>query len=324
MNNPNRSIRYQFFDRSPGASGMYDEVVRGLQALPRQLPPKFFYDQRGSRLFEAITRLPEYYLTRTELALFDQHEASVAAALGSDACLVEYGSGSSRKIRRVLQRARPEAYVPVDISAEHLELQSAALSADFPWLKVYPTCADFTKPFALPEPVARLSKVGFFPGSSIGNFEPSQAVAFLHNVRQTLGAGGRFLVGVDRRKDPAVLEAAYNDAAGVTAEFNLNVLRHINAQLGADFDLDGFAHEARYDAELGAIQMFLRSRRRQRVLLGPHRFEFAEGEAIHTENSFKYDPEGFKALAMAGGFVTDAWWTDDREWFALYLLRAEG
>lgn len=323
MNNPDRSPRYQFFDRSPGTSEMYDEVVRGLMAVPRQLPPKYFYDERGSRLFEAITRLPEYYLTRTEMALFDEHEESVAAALGSDACLVEYGSGSSQKIRKVLQRARPEAYVPVDISADHLERQSAALSADFPWLDVYPTCADFTQPFALPEPVARLSKVGFFPGSSIGNFEPRQAVTFLRNVVQTLGSGGRMLVGVDRKKDVAALEAAYNDAEGVTAEFNVNLLRHINTALGADFDVDGFAHEARYDEERGCIQMFLRSCRRQRVRLGPHVFEFAEGDAIHTENSFKYDPESFMALAREGGFLTETWWTDRREWFALYLLRAE-
>jgi dimethylhistidine N-methyltransferase len=323
MNNPNRADRYQFFDRSPGMSGMYEEVVRGLQASPRQLPPKYFYDERGSRLFEAITRLPEYYLTRTEMALFDQHEASVAAALGSDACLVEYGSGSSQKIRKVLQRARPEAYVPVDISADHLERQAAALSTDFPWLRVYPTCADFTQPFKLPEPVAALSKVGFFPGSSIGNFEPRQAVSFLRNVRETLGPGGRMLVGVDRKKDISVLEAAYNDAQGITGEFNLNLLRHINVALGANFDLNGFAHEARYNEQRDCIQMFLRSRRRQRVQLGSQAFEFAEGEAIHTENSFKYDPDGFMALARDGGFVTETWWTDHREWFALYLLRAE-
>ena len=316
-----RSAQYQFFDRSPDASNMYAEVVRGLEANPRQLPPKYFYDETGSRLFEAITRLPEYYLTRTEMALFDQHEAGVAAALGNDACLVEYGSGSSQKIRKVLQLARPEAYVPVDISAEHLEVQSAELSADFPWLKVYPTCADFTQPFDLPEPVAMLSKVGFFPGSSIGNFEPEGAVGFLRNVVQTLGPGGRMLVGVDRKKDPAVLEAAYNDAAGVTARFNLNLLEHINTQLGADFDLTGFAHDARYNAERGCIQMFLRSRRAQRVRLGPHEFSFVEGEAIHTENSFKYDPEEFMALARAGGFVPENWWSDDREWFALYLLQ---
>jgi len=300
---------------------MYEEVVRGLQASPKALPPKYFYDESGSRLFEAITRLPEYYLTRTEMALFDQHEASLASALGSDACLVEYGSGSSQKIRKVLQRARPEAYVPVDISAEHLARQSAALSADFPWLKVYPTCADFTQPFDLPEPVADLSKVGFFPGSSIGNFDPDGAVTFLRNVVCTLGAGGRLLVGVDRKKDPVVLEAAYNDSAGVTAAFNLNLLLHINAQLGADFDPEGFTHEARYNRELGCIQMFLRSRRSQRVRLGPWEFSFAEGEIIHTENSFKYDPEGFMGLARDGGFVTETWWSDDRGWFALYLLR---
>jgi len=316
------SVRYQFFDLGPDASDMFQEVLSGLQARPKRLPPKYFYDEEGSRLFEAITRLPEYYLTRTEMNLFDRCEQSVAEALGNDACLVEYGSGSSQKIRKVLQRARPEAYVPVDISAEHLELQSAALSRDFPWLKVYPTCADFTQPFKLPEPVSELPKVGFFPGSSIGNFEPDSAVGFLRNVLRTLGPGGQMLVGVDRKKDPAVLEAAYNDAQGVTARFTLNLLHHINAQLGVSFDPNSFVHEARYNEALGCIQMFLRSRETQTVVLGEYEISFTEGETIHTESSYKYDPAEFIALARRGGFDTEAWWTDDNSWFALYLLRA--
>ena len=316
------SVRYQFFDHSPDASDMYQEVLTGLQAVPKRLPPKYFYDEEGSRLFEAITRLPEYYPTRTEMSLFNRCEQSLAEALGNDACLVEYGSGSSQKIRKVLQRARPQAYVPVDISAEHLEVQSAALSRDFPWLKVYPTCADFTQPFKLPEPVSELPKVGFFPGSSIGNFEPKGAVNFLRNVLQTLGQEGQMLVGVDRKKDAAVLEAAYNDAQGVTARFNLNLLHHINAQLGASFEPDNFVHEARYNEVLGCIQMFLRSRIAQKVILGDEEISFAEGETIHTESSYKYDPAEFIALARRGGFDTEAWWTDENSWFALYLLRA--
>ncbi len=316
------SVRYQFYDHSPDASDMYQEVLTGLQAVPKRLPPKYFYDEEGSRLFEAITRLPEYYPTRTEMSLFDRCEQSVAEALGNDACLVEYGSGSSQKIRKVLQRARPQAYVPVDISAEHLELQSAALSRDFPWLKVYPTCADFTQPFKLPEPVSELPKVGFFPGSSIGNFEPNGAVSFLRNVLQTLGPEGQMLVGVDRKKDAAVLEAAYNDDQGVTARFNLNLLHHINAQLDASFELDSFVHEARYNEALGCIQMFLRSCVAQTVVLGDHEISFAEGETIHTENSYKYDPAEFIELARRGGFDTEDWWTDENSWFALYLLRA--
>ncbi len=322
--NSGRANRYQFFDRSPDRSEMYREVMAGLLAERKQLPPKYFYDERGSKLFETITRLPEYYLTRTEMALFDAHEESVAAAMGDDACVVEYGSGSSRKIRRVLQRARPEAYVPVDISAEHLEVQSVALSRDFPWLKIYPTCADFTQPFQLPEPVTGLSKVGFFPGSSIGNFAPEKAVTFLRNVQRTLGAGGRMLVGVDRKKDPAVLEAAYNDASGITARFNLNLLSHINEQLGAGFDLEEFAHEARYNERLGCIQMFLRSRRAQGVVVGEKMVRFAQDETIHTEDSYKYHPGEFVSLARRGGFITEAWWTDEKNWFALYLLRVGG
>jgi len=316
------SVRYQFFDHSPDASDMYQEVLTGLQAVPKRLPPKYFYDEEGSRLFEAITRLPEYYPTRTEMSLFDRCEQSVAEALGNDACLVEYGSGSSQKIRKVLQRARPQAYVPVDISAEHLEVQSAALSRDFPWLKVYPTCADFTQPFKLPEPVSELPKVGFFPGSSIGNFEPEHAVGFLRNVLNTLGPDGKLLVGVDRKKPRHLLEAAYNDTQGVTARFNRNVLLHLNEALGSDFDAGKFVHEASYDADAGCVNMFLRSLVRQTVHIGDRQFQFDSGELLHTESSFKYHPEEFERLAHRAGFRQQAMWTDEQDWFAVFLLEA--
>jgi len=316
----------RYFDRQPHTADMREEVLQGLAERPRRLPPKYFYDETGSRLFEQITRLPEYYLTRTEMALFDAHLDDIAAALGADVCLVEYGSGTSEKIRKLLERLRPAAYVPVDISGEHLLDQAHALHRDFPWLNVYPTCADFTSRFDLPEPVAALPRVGFFPGSSIGNFDPPGATAFLGHVHATLGPGGRLLVGVDRkvggRKDAAVLEAAYNDSQGVTAAFNLNVLQHINARLDADFDPAAFAHEARYDPDLGCIQMFLRSRVEQTVQIGSTRLAFAAGEIVHTENSHKYHPEEFQALARRGGFDVDQWWTDEAEYFALYLLRA--
>ncbi len=314
--------RFEFFDRKPQVADMRDEVLEGLLAEPKRLPPKYFYDARGSELFEKITELPEYYLTRTEMALFDASLEEIARALGEGFCLVEYGSGTSRKIRKLLERVRPAAYVPVDISGEHLKRQSRALHRDFPWLDVYPTCADFTGAFALPEPVTGLAPVGFFPGSSIGNFEPSAAETFLRHVAMTLGRGGRMLVGVDRKKDAAVLEAAYNDAAGVTAEFNRNVLRHLNHRLGADFDPEAFAHEARYDGQAGCIRMFLRSLTPQTVHVAGHVIEFRAGETIHTENSFKYDPEEFRRLAERGGFACDAWWTDDAQYFALFLLRS--
>lgn len=314
--------RFEYFDLKPHAADMRDEVLGGLAQRPRRLSPKYFYDEAGSELFEQITRLPEYYLTRTEMALFDANLDHIAEALGSGGALVEYGSGSSYKIRKLLERIRPAAYVPVDISGDHLQQQARALHADFPWLDVFPTCADFTAPFDLPPPVADLPTVGFFPGSSIGNFDPAGAEDFLRNVHATLGPRGRLLVGVDRKKDVAELEAAYNDSRGVTAAFNLNVLLHINRRLGADFDVTSFAHEAHYDGERGSIRMFLRSLRDQSVHIGEVTEHFTEGEVIHTENSFKYDPEEFIALARRGGFETATWWTDEGERFGLFLLRA--
>lgn len=314
--------RFEYFDLKPKQADMREEVLAGLSAPAKSLPPKYFYDARGSALFERITRLPEYYLTRTEMTLFDANLDAIAGALGDGFCLVEYGSGSSLKIRKLLERLRPAAYVPVDISGVHLEAEARALYRDYPWLDMFPTCTDFTGPFELPEPVVGLPRVGFFPGSSIGNFEPAAAAEFLHNVRSTLGPGGRLLIGVDRKKDPAVLEAAYNDAEGVTAAFNLNVLRHLNESLHADFDLQAFRHEACYDAERGCIRMFLRSLTEQTVRVAGTAIDFAADETIHTENSFKYAPAEFRDLAGRGGFAVETWWTDAKDLFALFLLRA--
>jgi dimethylhistidine N-methyltransferase len=316
--------RFEFFDFEPDVADMREEVLAGLHARPKRLPPKYFYDEAGSKLFEAITQLPEYYLTRTELSLFDEHLDELAGAVGKGVCLVEYGSGTSLKIRKLLGRARPAAYVPVDISAGHLLAQSRALHRDHPWLDVFPACADFTTAFELPEPVRDLPRVGFFPGSSIGNFDAGGAVTFLRNARRTLGAGARLLVGVDRKKSRRVLEAAYNDAAGVTARFNLNMLAHVNRRLGADFDLDAFAHEAGYDEAAGCIRMFLRSRVDQQVSVAGEAISFAAGERIHTENSHKYDLGEFAGLAARGGFAVERMWTDRDAWFALFLLQAEG
>jgi dimethylhistidine N-methyltransferase len=316
--------RFQFFDLKPGIVDMREEVLAGLTADPKRLSPKYFYDERGSRLFEQITRLPEYYLTRTELALFDRHLDELAAVVGAGTCLVEYGSGSSLKIRRLLQQIKPAAYVPVDISSDHLQAQARALHRDHPWLDVYPTCADFTVAFPLPPPVLGLPRVGFFPGSSIGNFDPAGAVRFLGNARTTLGAGARLLVGVDRKKDRTVLEAAYDDATGVTADFNRNVLAHINRRLGADFPLSAFHHEASYDAAAGCIRIHLRCSRAVTVEVAGTPIHIAAGERIHTENSHKYHPDEFAELAHRGGFSVERWWTDARDWFALFLLRVAG
>lgn len=315
------AVAYQFFDFKPPPADRLREVLAGLRSDPKRIAPKYFYDERGSALFDAITRLPEYYLTRTELALFDRYLPEVRDAIGEGGCVVEYGAGSSLKIRRLLEAVRPEAYLPVDISRRHLERTAADLHADFPWLKVYPTCADLTEPLRLPDVVAGFHKVGFYPGSSIGNFEPGEARGFLANVADSLGPGAHLLIGVDRKKDRAVLEAAYNDAAGVTSKFNLNVLEHLNDELNAEFDPDAFRHRAHYNEGRGRIEMFLESRREQTVRVKGTAIEFARGETIHTENSYKFDLEEFKALAAAGGFTCAAAWADPEEYFSLLLLQ---
>lgn len=314
---------YEYFDLKPALTNMRAAVLTGLRAPQKHVSPMYFYDADGSELFEQITELPEYYLTRTEIQLFDTYSDAIAERIGSNACLVEYGSGSSRKIRKLLETARPTAYVPVDISGDHLQQNARALHADYPWLHVYPTCTDFTKSFALPADVADLSKVGFFPGSSIGNFEPSAATELLRNIRATLGQGAHLLIGVDRKKSVELLEAAYDDAAGVTAQFNLNLLQHLNESLDANFDLTQFTHRATYNVEVGAVQMFLVSRCEQQVQVAGEQFNFAQGEALHTENSFKYHPQEFLALAAEAGFAANAQWTDANEWYGVYLLTAQ-
>ena len=313
---------YEFFDLKPSTEAMREEVIAGLASVPKHIAPKFFYDEQGSELFEAITRLPEYYLTRTEMALFDQHQEQIAQAMGGGGCVVEYGSGSSAKIRKLLENVRPQAYVPVDISRDHLRDSSRRLHDDFPWLQIYPTCADFTEAFALPEPVKGLSKVGFFPGSSIGNFRPDEAVDFLVNVTRTLGPEGRFLVGVDTKKSTETLEAAYNDSQGLTAQFNENLLQHLNDTLQADFVVEQFTHQAHYNEDEGCIQMFLESNVAQTASIGTQQFHFAEGETVHTENSYKYHPAEFEALAADAGFRVKEMWIDERQWFGVYLLES--
>ncbi len=315
------SGRYEFFDLQPSTADMLTEVVAGLTHQPKYITPKYFYDQRGSQLFEAITRLPEYYLTRTEIGLFDICLPEVLEQVGDGGCLVEYGAGSSLKIRRLLEVLRPAAYVPLDISRSHLERTAADLYADYPHLHIYPTCVDITKPFALPAVVAHEKKIGFFPGSSIGNIDPQGAAGFLRQVAATLGAGGWLLMGVDRKKDADLIEAAYNDSAGVTAEFNINILKHINSALAANFDPAAFSHLATYDAEAGCLQMHLKSQANQKLKIDGVEIEFRHGEAIHTENSYKYDHEQFVRLAESGGFRLQASWSDDDVYFTVFLLR---
>lgn len=309
------------YDYEPAVGVVAAEVLTGLQKDEKQISPKYFYDERGSQLFDAITQLPEYYPTRTELALFDRFLPEIKQRAAREPfCVVEYGSGSSKKIRRVLDVLQPAAYVPVDISRQYLLDNARQLKADFPELAMYPVCADIGESFALPEEVHAMRKLGFFPGSSIGNFSPEEATRFLQRVRLTLGHDAQMLIGVDAKKSVAVLEAAYNDSAGVTAEFNLNALLHLNDQLGADFNPQQFAHVARYNAELGCVQMFLRSRVAQQVTIGQTIIEFAAHELVHTEDSYKYQPQEFSRIAQQAGFGETVLWQDANAWYSLFLL----
>jgi dimethylhistidine N-methyltransferase len=292
-------------------------VIAGLSRLQKALPPKYFYDDAGSRLFERICRLPEYYLTRAELALTRLHVASIARFAGKRCELIEYGSGESLKTRLLIRALRPAAYLPVDISAAALRGAKQRLSREFPWLDIVPVNGDFSRPIRLPQPSA--PRVVYFPGSTIGNLTPEEAHAFLAMTR---GQASRMLVGVDLRKDANVLHAAYNDSRGVTAAFNLNLLARINRELGANFDLKRFSHYAFYNAAAGRIEMHLVSLKKQTVSIAGHRFGFEPGESIHTENSYKYSADGFGALAAQAGFSVHKTWTDRRGLFALHALRS--
>jgi dimethylhistidine N-methyltransferase len=300
-------------------------VIAGLSLPQKSLPPKYFYDAEGSRLFERICRLPEYYLTRAELSLTRAHLDAIARFAGRGCELVEYGSGASLKTRLLIRALGPSAYVPVDISAAALAGASRRLAREFPRLHLFAVTGDFSQPLRLPVFRARAARrrVVYFPGSTIGNLVPQEAQAFLKMTRGQVGRAGAMLVGVDLKKDASVLHAAYNDARGVTAAFNLNLLRRINRELGADFDLRRFRHYAFYNPAPGRIEMHLVSLRRQVVSLGAHRFEFAPGETIHTENSYKYSVEEFSALAGEAGFRAERVWRDARARFALFGLVAD-
>jgi dimethylhistidine N-methyltransferase len=299
------------------------DVIEGLTARPKRLSPKYFYDETGSRLFEEITELPEYYPTRCELAILRAHAADMARLLPPQTALIEFGSGSSRKARLLIDAAPAiTAYVPVDISSEWLSEEAARLRHDYPRLAVLPVAADFTRSFRLPRSLAPLARTGFFPGSTIGNFEAHQACAFLRHAARILGEDAILIVGVDLVKDAETLTAAYNDAAGVTAKFNLNLLTRINRELGADFDLAGFCHQAFYNRERQRIEMHLASRVRQRVEVCGRTIEFRAGETIHTESSYKYTVESFGAMARGCGWTPVAAWSDADGYFSVQALRA--
>ena len=298
------------------------EAIGDLSQRPKRLSPKYFYDATGSELFEAITRLPEYYPTRTELSILRDRGSDIAAIIPKGAALIEFGAGATTKVRLLLENCAISAYVPVDISGDFLHGQASGLRRDFPGLAVYPVAADFTAPFALPDAVAAMPKVGFFPGSTLGNFEPHEACAFLRSARDILGKGAQMIIGVDLEKDERVLYDAYNDAAGVTARFNLNVLVRINRELGGNFDLSAFTHRAIYNRERHRIEMHLISKKSQSVRLLGTSFTFRAGESIHTESSYKYSLDRFAALARGSGWTPRASWTDRAGMFSVHALVA--
>ncbi len=301
---------------------MRREVLAGLRVRPRAVPPKYFYDARGSQLFEQITELEEYYPTRVELAILDGHVDEMAACMGPGCLLLEYGSGSSLKTGRLLEAlSEPVAYVPIDISGEALEAAVAKIAARFSAIEVIPLHADYSAAYEIPttfQPARR--RVAYFPGSTIGNFDPQQASEFLVEVAAVCGPGGGLLIGVDLEKDITVLERAYDDAAGVTAEFNLNLLRRFNRELGANFDLEAFQHRAFYDPDKARIEMHLVSLRDQVVEVAGEAFAFSAGDTIHTENSYKYSRERFAQLASSAGFDVERVWVDPQELFSVQFL----
>jgi len=300
-----------------------EAVIKGLSARPKSLSPKFFYDHRGSELFEQICLQPEYYLTRTEERILVQALGEIAELAGPDAVLLELGSGASRKIRLLLEALRPSDYLGVDISRDFLVESTRRLAADYPWLDVHAVWADFSRRMAMPQGLNGRRTLAFFPGSSIGNFEPAAAEAFLRDLHQMLPADSGLLIGVDLIKDETRLNAAYNDAAGLTAQFNLNLLERMRRELGAELDPSQFRHQAFYNTEAARIEMHLQSQTRQSIRVGERSFEFAPGETLHTENSCKYSIPGFRAMAQRAGFRPQAVWTDAEQLFSVHYLSSE-
>jgi dimethylhistidine N-methyltransferase len=314
----------RFYNFLPHGESFLEDVLAGLAGAQKSIPPKYFYDEDGCRLFEAICELPEYYLTRTELDILQSRAVEIAQFVGPDAELIEFGSGTQEKTRVLIEVLRPSLYVPVDIAGDTLRAASGELAKQFYWLNIMGICADYTRPLALPEfagvPIRR--KVVFFPGSTVGNFTPAEALAFLRQARRAAGTGGILLIGVDLKKDKKILDAAYDDSRGVTAQFNLNLLKRINRELGGDFQINRFRHKAFYDPMMGRIEMHLESLHSQLVHVADRRFDFGTGETIHTEISCKYSMEEFRDIGRKAGFSPERFWTDSAQLFAVHGMMA--
>ena len=315
----------ELLDHEPSSENYLGEIVKGLSSSPKRLPSKLFYDERGSELFEQICDLDEYYLTRTELSIMEQFAPAMAKRIGEGVALIELGSGASVKTRILLNHlVNVTAYIPVDISREHLRRAAETIHNDYQDLHVSPVCADFTRQFTLPFDVDDSARrVVYFPGSTIGNFEPAAAVRLLKNTRSICQSGGGLLIGIDRQKDIATLESAYNDGEGITAQFNENILERLNDEFDADFDLSEFAHRAFYNVQHGRIEMHLKSTTEQSARIDGQNFEFDAGESICTEYSYKFSIDGFARLAADAGFQLEEVWSDQKEMFSVLYLGAK-
>lgn len=309
-----------FDNQHPSRGDSRRELLQGLAQAQKLINPKYFYDSTGSELFDQITQLPEYYPSRTEMGIFRHFSAEIAAHCGEGCVLIEPGSGNSEKVRLLLDALRPSAYVPLDISAEFLYRSAVTLGREFPWLAVHAVCADFIHNWKEPSALPEGKRVVFYPGSTIGNFEPEEAQGFLSRMRGWMNTDGGALIGVDLHKSEQVLKAAYNDEQGVTAAFNLNVLDHINPLLGAEFDAEQFSHRAFYNTDKRRIEMHLVSDTAQTVCCDEDTISFKKGETIHTENSYKYTVESFCELAQRAGLVVRKSWLDEDELFSVHYL----
>ncbi len=317
----NATDNLSFYDYHPEPLDYYKEILLGLNKPQPSLSPKFFYDKRGSELFDAICESPEYYVTRTEIGILKENIEEISQLITSDCLLIEPGSGSSEKVTILLDAVRPKAYMPMDISKEYLKASAARIANIYKWLEVHAACVDYTTSIEFPAELKEINKVAFFPGSTIGNFEPDEAIMFLKRIGDLVDYNGGLLIGVDLKKDTDVLNKAYNDASGFTADFNLNVLNHINRELDADFDLTQFRHHAKYNEEYGRIEMYLISKTNQQVSVKDNLFEFMEGDSLHTEYSYKYSVEEFQQLAAEAGYRAEKCWTDAGKLFSVHYLR---
>jgi dimethylhistidine N-methyltransferase len=309
-----------FHDFEPEQSDFLNDVIQGLSQPQKTLLPKYFYDQRGSELFDEICQQPEYYATRTEISILQNNANDIARLIGPDCVLIELGSGVSKKIRCLFDALSPASYLGIDISKDFLLLSTKRLARDYPDLEVHAVCADFTQKIELPEQCRSDRLVAFFPGSSIGNFEPDDAITLLKDVASMVGKGGKMLIGVDLKKDHAVLNAAYNDANGITANFNLNLLQRMREELQVDIDASQFDHHAFYNNEKGRIEMHLVSQCDQEIIVGCETFQLTRNEKLHTENSYKYNLRDFKAIAEKAGFQVEQVWLDPKELFSVQCL----